>query len=281
MLLRLRRWQPHREIIAVADGGYASPKLLDRCRSLRRPITFITRLRLDAALYEPAPPRYPGQIGRPRLKGERLPNLSAVLEDPKTAWTPIRVSGWYGGGERSVEVVSETAVWYSTGLPAVVLRWVLIRDPRRVREPGFAMHRPLSRSGSDHRAVCETLADGVHVSRSSPASGIRDGKASVGDGREAHGSGAFGPILRGDALRSPREGTNAGVGAEDGLVREGASDLLRCFGVGQKGVAGTTRGDFLRVGAGKRPGKSPAGVHGKANRRGLLCSLMAKVHLRA
>jgi hypothetical protein len=53
-----------------------------------------------------------------------------VLEDPKTAWTPIRVSGWYGGGERSVEIVSETAVWYSTGLPAVVLRWVLIRDPR-------------------------------------------------------------------------------------------------------------------------------------------------------
>jgi hypothetical protein len=130
LLLQLRRWQPHREIIAVADGGYASLKLLERCRSLRRPITFITRLRLDAALYEPAPPRYPGQIGRPRLKGERLENLSAVLEDPKTAWTSITVSSWYGGGERSVEIVSETAVWYSTGLPAVALRWVLIRDPR-------------------------------------------------------------------------------------------------------------------------------------------------------
>jgi hypothetical protein len=130
MLLQLRRWQPHHEIIAVADGGYASLKLLDRCRSLKRPITFITRLRLDAALYEPAPPRYPGQIGRPRLKGERLPNLSTVLEDPKRAWTPITVSSWYGGGERSVEIVSETAIWYSTGLPAVALRWVLIRDPR-------------------------------------------------------------------------------------------------------------------------------------------------------
>src|SRR5215213_8852365 len=142
------------------------------------------------------------------------------------------------------------------------------------------MHRPLSRSGSDHRVVRETLADGVHVSRSSPASGIRDRKALVGDSREAHGPGAFGPILRGDALRSPREGTNAGVGAEGGLVRQGASDLLRCSGVGQKGVVGTTRGDFLRVGAGKRHGKSPAGVYGKANRRGLLCSVMAKVQLR-
>ena len=80
--LLVRRWYPEREIVAVADGGYASLKLLDRCRRLTKPITFITRLRLDAALYEPAPPRYPGQIGRPRLKGERLPNLSVVAEDP-------------------------------------------------------------------------------------------------------------------------------------------------------------------------------------------------------
>jgi len=60
LLLLVRRWCPEREIVAVADGGYASLKLLDRCRRLKRPITFITRLRLDAALYEPAPPRYPG-----------------------------------------------------------------------------------------------------------------------------------------------------------------------------------------------------------------------------
>ena len=110
MLLQLRRWQPHRQIIVVADGGYASLKLLDRCRRLKTPITFITRLRLDAALYKPAPPRKPRQMGRPRLKGPRLPSLSAVLEDPRTAWTPITVSGCYGGTERPVEIVSETAV---------------------------------------------------------------------------------------------------------------------------------------------------------------------------
>ena len=68
LLLMLRRWYPQREIVAVADRAYASLKLLDRCRSLRDPITFITRLRLDGALYEPAPPRRPGQIGRPRLR---------------------------------------------------------------------------------------------------------------------------------------------------------------------------------------------------------------------
>jgi hypothetical protein len=110
LLLVLRRWYPQREIVAVADRAYASLKLLNRCRKLRNPITFITRLRLDAALYEPAPPRRPGQRGRPRLKGERLPNLSVVAEDPATVWELTTIANWYGGGERMVEVASETAV---------------------------------------------------------------------------------------------------------------------------------------------------------------------------
>ena len=130
LLLQVRRWHPEREIVAVADGGYASLKLLDRCQRLSNPITFITRLRLDAALYEPAPLRRAGQIGRPRLKGSRLPNLSEIAEDPRADWAPIRVADWYGRERRTVEVVSATVVWHSTGLPAVPLRWVLIRDPR-------------------------------------------------------------------------------------------------------------------------------------------------------
>jgi hypothetical protein len=130
LLVLVRRWYPERKIVAVADGGYASLKLLDRCRRMTNPITFITRLRLDAALYEPAAPRKPGQMGRPRLKGSRLPNLSVVAEDTSTRWRSVAVAQWYGAEERTVEVVSNTALWYSTGLPAVPLRWVLIRDPR-------------------------------------------------------------------------------------------------------------------------------------------------------
>jgi hypothetical protein len=132
MLLLVRRWWPDRKVVAVSDRQYASLKLLDRCRKLSNPITFVARLRLDAALYEPAPPRRVGQRGRPRLKGKRLPNLSTVAEDPATTWNPITVAEWYGGEERTVEIVSETALWYSTGLPAVPLRWVLVRDPQGV-----------------------------------------------------------------------------------------------------------------------------------------------------
>lgn len=132
MLLLVRRWWPDREIVAVADSGYSSLKLLASCRRLlpKKPLTFVTRLRLDAALYKPAPPRKAGQKGRPRVKGERLPNLSVVAEDPDTVWTSVVVADWYGGGERTVEVASATAVWYSSGSPRVPLRWVLVRDPR-------------------------------------------------------------------------------------------------------------------------------------------------------
>ena len=135
LLLQVRRWHPKREIVAVADRAYASLKLLESCRRLSEPITFITRLRLDAALYEPAPPRHPGQIGRPRLKGERLPNLSDVAQDPETVWESTKIANWYGSEERTVEIASATAVWYSTGLPAVPIRWVLIRDPEGGFEP--------------------------------------------------------------------------------------------------------------------------------------------------
>jgi hypothetical protein len=130
MLLLLRRWWPDRAIIAVADSSYAALELLAACQGWPQPVTVITRLRLDAALYEPAPPRRPRQRGRPRLKGQRRATLAAVTADPATRWTRIRIADWYGTGEREVEIVSDTAVWYHPGRPPVALRWLLIRDPQ-------------------------------------------------------------------------------------------------------------------------------------------------------
>jgi len=128
-LLQLRRWLPDRAIVVVADSGYAALALRARCAHLAQPLAMITRLRPDAALYAPAPPRQAGQRGRPRKKGARLPTRAARRADPATAWTPVTVANWYGEGARTVEVASDTAVWYHTGLPPVPLRWVLVRDP--------------------------------------------------------------------------------------------------------------------------------------------------------
>jgi hypothetical protein len=128
MILQVRHWLPGRRLVVVADGGYAVLELLDACRRLTQPVVMITRLRLDAALYDAAPPRQPGTNGRPRLKGARQPALAAREADVATVWQRCTVS-WYGGGTREVELTSDTAVWYHSGLPVVPLRWVLIRDP--------------------------------------------------------------------------------------------------------------------------------------------------------
>jgi hypothetical protein len=129
MLLQVRRWLPERSLVVVADAGYAVLGLLHRCQSLRHPVTMVTRLRLDAALYEPAPERKAGQTGRPRKKGERLPTLAQLRDDTQTVWTPITVARWYSQTERPVEIVSQTAVWYHAGMSPVSIRWVLVRDP--------------------------------------------------------------------------------------------------------------------------------------------------------
>ena len=128
ILLLIRRWLPDREIVVVADSGYSVLDLLHVCQRLSDPITMITRLRLDAALYEPAPPRRKGQVGRPRRKGKRLPTLASVLWDASTAWCRTEVS-WIDDQQRSVEVASGTAVWFHSGKAPVPIRWVLIKDP--------------------------------------------------------------------------------------------------------------------------------------------------------
>ena len=133
MALQARRWLPGREVVLLGDSGFAALDLL--AALARRGLICVTRLRLDAALYEPAPVRVPGTVGRPRTKGARLPNLSAVLVDEDTCWERVVVPGWYGEGERTVEVCSATAVWRHAGLPIVSIRWVLLRDPQHRFDP--------------------------------------------------------------------------------------------------------------------------------------------------
>ena len=129
MILQLRRWLPQRPLVLVGDNGYAVLNLLHRCQSLREPVTLIVRLRMDAALYAPAPARQPGQNGRPPLKGARRPSLKALLDQPQTTWASAAVA-WYDGATRTVELTSQTAVWYRSGKSPVPIRWVLIRDPQ-------------------------------------------------------------------------------------------------------------------------------------------------------
>jgi hypothetical protein len=134
-IIRLvRRWLPGRAVVFVADSRFAALEWLALVARLPH-VSVITRLRLEAALYDPPPPRAPGQRGRPRLKGKRRPTLEAVVADEKTQWTKLTMDDWYGEGPYEVEVATATAVWYHAGKPPVAIRWVLMRDPQERFKP--------------------------------------------------------------------------------------------------------------------------------------------------
>lgn len=140
MIRQVRTWLPDRPLVVVADSAYAALNLLSACQKLRAPVTVVTRLRLDAQLYDPLPPPEPGQKrkrGGQRKKGKRQPNLEQRLHDAATVWTEATVA-WYGGTTRKVRLATGTAIWHHNAMPLVPLRWVLITEP-----DGSAAAKPL------------------------------------------------------------------------------------------------------------------------------------------
>ena len=132
MIIQLRRWLPDWYLVVVCDSTYAALEFLAAASAHA---VIVTRLRLDAALYEPAPARKPGQLGAPRKKGERLPTLERVLHDSKSRWQAVVVSHWYSQKNYTVEITTGTCVWYHSGMPVVPIRWVLVRDPSLKLKP--------------------------------------------------------------------------------------------------------------------------------------------------
>ena len=133
-LLQVAQWLPGRQIIAVADSSYA---VIDLLNAVRRRICMITRMRLDARLFDPPARRRPGTVGRPRVIGSRQPTLAARLADPKTCWRRLKVTGWYGRGERLLEIVSATAIWHHPG-PTSVTSWSATLPPNSSRRHSCA-----------------------------------------------------------------------------------------------------------------------------------------------
>jgi hypothetical protein len=131
MLLQVARWLPDRQVIVVADMSYAAIELLE---TVRRHLTVITRLRLDARLFDPPPERQPGHKGRPRVSGPRQPTLAQRLSNPTTRWRRVTFIDWYGEQDGQMAIVSGTALWYHPG-KSVPICWVLARDETGEFEP--------------------------------------------------------------------------------------------------------------------------------------------------
>lgn len=119
MVEDLARALPDRQIHVVADAAYAGREL----RGVGDRITWTTRLRRDAALFELAPP-VTGKRGRPRLKGARLPSLATLGRT--LAFTETTVSRY--GATTTVHTATITCLWYSV-FGSRPVQVVLLREP--------------------------------------------------------------------------------------------------------------------------------------------------------
>lgn len=115
----------------VGDAAYATHEFMQ----LPSRVSFTSRLRRNAALYRPAPPRT-GRPGRPRTKGERLPPLDKLATDKRRRWRDVTVTRY--GRVEQVQVITLVCLWYSvTGERPV--RVVLIREPGSSKAFDFAL----------------------------------------------------------------------------------------------------------------------------------------------
>ena len=88
MIRVVQRWTPMRRLVLVGDTAYAAFDFLAATRSAA---TIVTRLRLDARLFAPASPRRPGQRGRARVVGGRVPPLFPRFSAPTKPRCPLPV----------------------------------------------------------------------------------------------------------------------------------------------------------------------------------------------
>lgn len=128
MVCLVRRWLRGRALVLVTDGALTAVKLGLTCGALRQPVTWVSRMRLDAALYDWPGKQPQGKPGPKPKKGKRLKSLQAWLEDPDTTWFKEEIP-WYGGRKYTIEYVAGQALWYTPGFDPLPIRWVLVRDP--------------------------------------------------------------------------------------------------------------------------------------------------------
>jgi hypothetical protein len=249
---QVRRWLPERALIVVADSSYAALEFLAWCARQARPVTVITRLRLDAALYRPAPARRPGRRGRSRLKGARLPTLSRRLKQPHTRWQGCWLT-WYGGQIRRLQLATGTAVWYHSGKPPVAIRWVLVRDPKGRVEPQAFLSTDLTLEARQivtyfiRRWSMETTFQEARLYLG------MDGQRQWNDVAAARTTPVRLGLFRVSGVDRPTSAGLAGRLSAECLVQESASDLCRCVGPGASCPLAAVR--FLAVGGRPREAK--------------------------
>ena len=151
---------PKRRIELVADAAYASGEFV----KLPVRVSFVSRLRRNAALYRLAPPRT-GLPGRPATKGKRLGSLEQIAADKRRRWRDVTVTRY--GRTEQVQALTLVCLWYSVTKSKPV-RVVLIRESGSSKAFDFALIATDSNLGVEH--VIERYAErwAIEVARPKP-----------------------------------------------------------------------------------------------------------------
>lgn len=123
-----------RSWILLGDGGFACIRLGHAC--LESKTTLVSRLRLDAALFDEVEEPQVKRRGRKRVKGKKQPTLKQRLTDESLSWSEQRIP-WYGRILKNVKLASGIALWYKAGEKPLKIRWVMVCDPETNRTEAF------------------------------------------------------------------------------------------------------------------------------------------------
>jgi IS4 transposase len=132
MLIQLVRWLKNTPIILVGDGGFACGELAWKCLKLN--ISLISRLKINACLYDFPPADEPGKRERKKMKGARLYSFKEMLGMPDLRWTEIVIEG-YGQNKKKLKYISNISLWGADGFMPIPIKWVLVIDPKGELDP--------------------------------------------------------------------------------------------------------------------------------------------------
>lgn len=124
MLAVMIHWFPERKFVFAGDGGFGSHELACFAYRHRGHLTLVSRFYSNANLYAPPPPRRKRR-GRPLKRGRKLPAPAQIVKRSRP--TKLKVH-WYGGGGRTVDIVTDVGHWYKAGKDLLPVRWVHVRD---------------------------------------------------------------------------------------------------------------------------------------------------------
>jgi hypothetical protein len=183
MIVLVAHWAEERSLYLVVESTYAGRTILED-----RPanVQVISRLRWDAALYAPPPPRRPGQKGRPRRRGDRLPALQQ-LSARRRRWTVLPLVLY--GRAVTPRIFTFTALWYGA-LRTQPVCIVVVRDPSRRRRDEAFLCTDLQQDPAFVCApdLCGALDPGGHLPRQQAAPRLWSGPESGQSCRAAHRS---------------------------------------------------------------------------------------------